>query len=113
MSSECEPLCPRYPAIKRTVVPPHCRARAGSVLLTLSLFVIAACSGTGDPGGDGMEKYAIEYGLKKSELRALKKANKNPNNFKKALDEKKIEKLRAEGVVVETSNSSKSTKKAR
>lgn len=113
MSSECEPLCRGCSPLKRTILPPRCRAQACSVLLTLSLVVVAACSGTGGPDGDVKDKYNMEYGLKKSELRALKKANKSHDNFNKVLLEKKLEKLKSEGVTVETKTSQKTANRPR
>jgi hypothetical protein len=99
--------------MKRTVASSHWYAGASSTFLTLALFITGGCSDSGNAVGDGTNKYALEYGLSKAEHRALKKANKNPNSLKKALLEKKLEKLRADGVVVETTTSSKAAKKPR
>ena len=56
---------------------------------------------------------AGKYGLERSEFIAIKKANKDPRDFKKALLKQKIEKLQEQGVVVETTTSGKTTKKPR
>jgi len=89
----------------------RCRCSgAGSAVLTLSLFLLVGCSGG---SGDGSGKVAGKYGLDRSELIALKKANKNPKDFKKALLQQRIEKLQEEGVVGESTTPGKKAKKAR
>jgi hypothetical protein len=99
--------------MKRTVVSLRGYAGAGSVLLTLSLLVTGGCSGSGDEANDGAGSAAARYGLDRSEFIALKKANKNPKNFRRAILEKRIEKLKEEGVNEETTTSRKTTKQTR
>ena len=76
---------------KRTVVLLRPYAGAGSVLLSLSLFLLAGCSGSSS-SGDGGEQVAGRFRLNKSEIIALKKANKNkPKDFKNALLKQKLQ----------------------
>jgi len=88
----------------------RCYAGAASVLLTLSLFFLAGCSGGSDGGG---AKGGGKYGLDQSEYIALKKANRDPKDFNKALLKRRMEDLQEKGVVVETATSRKPTKKPR
>jgi hypothetical protein len=79
-------------------------AGTASALVSLSVFFLAGCS-----GGEGHEEAARE----RSEFIALKKANPNPRNFKKALEIQEIELLKAEGVVVKSAAPAKRGRKAR
>jgi len=97
--------------MKRTAVLPRWYASAGSVLLTLNLLITPGCSGSGDEGSDGAGRIAAKYGLDRSEFIVLKKANKKPKDFEKALLKRKIEKLKEEGVVVQTTTPGKTTNK--
>jgi hypothetical protein len=68
---------------------------------------------TGCFGGEGDEKrgsVAEKYQRDSPEYRALRDANPNPKNFKKALRKREIEELKAEGVVVKSTTSRKVSK---
>ena len=97
--------------MKRTLLLLRWYAGAASVMLTLSLFASAGCSGS--VGSDGAGEVAGKYGLSRSDLIALKKANKNPEAFKKAVLKQKIEKLKAQGVVIDTTTPGKTAKSGR
>jgi hypothetical protein len=79
-----------------------------SVILAVVLF-LAGCSGGSSGGGtaDG------SLGIEKSKYYTLKKASKNPAEFKKALQRKKIEKLKEKGFTVEIKTQGKVTKSVR
>ena len=68
--------------MKRTVVLLRPYAGAGSLLLMLSLFFLAGCSG-GERGG----RVAARYGLEKSEFIALKKASQEPQGLQESASE--------------------------
>jgi hypothetical protein len=99
--------------MKRGTMLLHWSAGAGSLILTLSLLFAGGCSSSRDGGGDDAANAVGRYGLKRSELIAIKKANRNPKDFKKALLKQKMEKLQEEDVVVETTISEKTAKKPR
>jgi hypothetical protein len=91
-----------------------CYTFAVSVVLSLFLFVLAGCSDSDlDQDGQGGEKVNATNGLMRSELIALKKANKNPVDRQKALLNHEIERLQAKGVILETKTSAGKTKKNR
>jgi hypothetical protein len=99
--------------MKRTVV--LLRRYGGAdaaLLLMLSLSLLSGCSNGGDGGDAGKEAIGI-HGLEASEYVALKKANKGTGNFKKALLKERLEKLKEQGAVVETTPSGQRTNRPR
>jgi hypothetical protein len=68
--------------------------------VVISVLSVAGCSG-GDVNQEG-EQVIGRYGLKASELIALKKAHKGTGNLKKVLTKLENDQLREQGVVVET-----------
>jgi hypothetical protein len=96
--------------MKRTIDLNRPIAGAGLVLLlAMSLAVLGGCS----DGGAARETVAARHGIERSEFIALKKATKDPADFKDVLLKKKFEKLKEKGVIVETTASRKTSKKDR
>jgi hypothetical protein len=83
-----------------------------SLALVVALFACEGCSGGGDASTLATRTVG-KSGLEPSEYIALKKANKGTSNFQNALQDKRLEKLQAQGVVVEKTGSGKSSKKPR
>jgi hypothetical protein len=75
----------------------------------LSSAVLVGCAGSGDAGGDGIDMAAKQYGLERAEYIALRKANRDPKKFEKAIQERKIEDLKEKGVVVKAPTSPNKT----
>jgi hypothetical protein len=84
--------------MKRTLLLLRWWACAGAMILTVSLFLFAGCSGSGYEGSGEGGKVAASYGLDRSEFIAIKKANKNHHDFKQALRKQKLEKLKKESM---------------
>jgi prepilin-type N-terminal cleavage/methylation domain-containing protein/prepilin-type processing-associated H-X9-DG protein len=97
--------------MRRTGTSRHWRSTPAAVIL--SLAAAAGCSGSAGPNSNVDERVFAEYGLTKSEFRALKKANPNSKNFEKALMKKKLAKsLGIEEDLLQT-KSSKTKKRPR
>jgi hypothetical protein len=97
-----------------TTVSPQPRATSVAFLwvaLTLLFFVVAGCSE--DLAGAKGKKVTGKYGLDRSEYTALRKAKKNPEDFKKALVQKQIEELKEQGIDVKTTPTGKVPKRVR